>query len=106
MIQATTVRMIPVEAISPSPLNPRSDLPPYPPKILRSSHATLLAQIATHPVAIQGRLRHSDPRVAQEYYTQFNAPMDAQVSRALEKAYREFVQGRGLDAASEQDGKG
>jgi integrase len=81
-------------------------LPPHSPKILRSSHATLLAQLATHPVAIQGRLRHSDPRVAQEYYTQFNAPMDAQVSRALEKAYREFVQGRGLDAASEQDGKG
>ena len=79
-------------------------LPPYPPKILRSSHATLLAQLATHPVAIQGRLRHSDPRVAQEYYTQFNAPMDAQVSRALEKAYRDFLQRRGLDAASEQDG--
>ena len=55
-------------------------------------------------MAIQGRLRHSDPRVAQEYYTQFHAPMDAQVSRALEKAYRDFLQRRGLDAASEQDG--
>jgi integrase len=79
-------------------------LPAYPPKVLRSSHATLLAQLATHPVAIQGRLRHSDPRIAQEYYTQFNAPMDAQVSQALEKAYRDFMQRRGLDAASEQEG--
>lgn len=76
-------------------------LPPHPPKVLRSSHATLLAQLATHPVAIQGRLRHANPRIAQEYYTQFNAPMDAQVSDALERAYREFVQKRGLSAASE-----
>jgi integrase len=56
-------------------------LPPYPPRILRSSHATLLAQLTTHPFAIQGRLRHSDPRVAHEYYTQYKTPMDAQVSR-------------------------
>jgi integrase len=76
-------------------------LPPYPPKVLRASHATLLAQLATHPVAIQGRLRHSDPRTAQEYYTQFNAPMDAQVTDALEAAYRAFVQRRGLNAASD-----
>lgn len=34
----------------------------YSPKELRRSHATLLAQLATHPVAIQGRLRHADPR--------------------------------------------
>ena len=42
--------------------------------------------------------------VAQEYYTQFNAPMDAQVAQALEQSYRGFMSRRGLDAASDTEG--
>lgn len=75
-------------------------LPAYPPKVLRSTHATLMAQMGLHPAAIQARLGHADSRISQEYYIEYNQAMDAQVAASFEALHREAVQRRGLSADS------
>jgi integrase len=73
-------------------------LPSCSPKILRSTHATLMAQMGLHPAAIQARLGHADARVSQEYYIEYNQAMDAQVAASFEALYQEAIKARGPSA--------
>lgn len=77
----------------------KAGLDPCPPKILRASHGTLMAELEIHPAAIQGRLGHGDPQIAQEFYIAYNPAMDAQVAAELERAMRNSLQRRGPGAA-------